>query len=302
MPAQAHGAHDIHFVLTMMRAEEKRLVEAFEEVGLTTKVIIDRDGIECVNGRSPLPRLALIRSLSHDTALTIANLFDLAGVACINSPRAIRVCSNKALQALEFRKHNVAHPDFRISFNAQDVQRDGEELGGDFIVKPLDASWGRGIARIRSLDAFESWAAGRESIDARGRTFPVLTQRYVEKGNSDIRVVVVGDEPVVAFRRVSEHWKTNTHLGARVVPIAITTDIRRIIAQTVAVLGHGFYGVDLFEETSTGRLIVCEVNQNPEFDKSSRVHGVDVPRLMAAFLVRTLKTASEAQEAVGDRL
>ena len=286
---------DIGVVLTMMRPEEKSLVQALEEAGLAVTIALDRNGVQSMNGRASLPRLALIRSLSHETALMMATMLDYAGVKTINSARAIHLCSNKALQALEFQKRGVPYPDFRISFNVQDVQRDGEELGGDYVIKPLSSSWGRGIARVRCAEAFESWAAGLESTDARGRAFPVLTQRYIEKNHADIRVVVVGDDPVVAFRRVAEHWKTNTHLGARVEPIAVTPRIREIIAPIVAILGDGFYGIDLFEETSTGRLLVCEVNHNPEFDKSSRVHGVAVSRLVAAFIKRTLGTTTARQ-------
>jgi [lysine-biosynthesis-protein LysW]--L-2-aminoadipate ligase len=275
---------DVLLGLTVLRPEERRIAAALESRGLKVQIHADRDGFSQLNPKVIGPKVALIRSMSHKTAENGATLLELGDVRTINSSQAIHICANKSLQALHFAKHGIPQPEFNIAFKVSDVKEMGESFGGDYVVKPVDASWGRGIARLTSQDCFESWSAGRESVDPNEKAFPLLVQKYVRKGNFDMRVVLVGNEPVVAFKRVSDHWKTNTHLGARVEPMEITDGIREISHQVIQLLGPGIYGLDLFQEDGTGRLLVCEVNQNPEFDKSSKIHGVDVADHIAAFV------------------
>ncbi|MFD0394160.1 hypothetical protein ACFQ3Z_24805 [Streptomyces nogalater] len=125
-------------------------------------------------------------------------------------------------------------------------------------------------------DCVEAWAAGRESVDATGKQFPVVVQEYIDKPGHDLRVVVVGRAPVVAIQRVSDDWRTNTHLGAEVRRVEVTAVMEKLCDQVVDALGPGFYGVDLVEDRSTGELLVLEVNANPEFARSSARHGVNV--------------------------
>ncbi len=294
------GMPDVLVCITLLRSEEKQLVRAIEEKGLEVEICIDKAGLPCVSARGQLPRIALIRSMSHRTALNMASLLESAGVRSVNSVRAISLCSNKALQSVQFRRNGIPHPEFRISFRIADVEPAGQELGGDYIVKPVDASWGRGIARIRNAEEYAAWAAGRESVDASEKTFPLLIQRYVNKGNFDLRVVIVGRTPIAAFKRVSQHWKTNTHLGAKVEPIPISDRIQALCQQVLSVLGEGFYGLDLLDDVDSGELLVCEVNQNPEFDKSSAIHGIDVHKYVASYIVDLIETKDAPAEPRSD--
>ncbi|MNN08258.1 Alpha-aminoadipate--LysW ligase LysX [compost metagenome] len=116
----------------------------------------------------------------------------------------------------------------------------------------------------------------------------------MEKGDYDIRVVIVGHQPIAAFRRVSaENWKTNTHLGAEIEPIEINGEIAAICGDLVSVLGEGIYGADLFFDYQQLRYVVCEVNQNPEFAKSWKVHGVDVAYHIAKYVKEKIDRTSK---------
>lgn len=275
---------DVLLGLTILRPEERRLIEALEELGLNVQICNDRNGFSYRNLAVDGPKVALIRCMSHNKAENMATLLNLNQIQTFNSAYAIRICANKAFQAIQFEKAGIPQPEFNIAFTMKDVCLMGEELGGDYIVKPVDASWGRGVARLVDRKCFEAWSAGREALDPNEKSFPVLIQKFIKKGNFDIRVVLVGSEPIVAFKRVSEHWKTNTHLGARVEPMEMTKEIQKISKKIIDLLGPGIYGLDLFEEESTGKIMVCEVNQNPEFDRSSKIHGVDVARKIAEFI------------------
>lgn len=153
---------------------------------------------------------------------------------------------------------------------------------------------GAGVTKMANAECVEAWAGGRESADATGKLFPVVVQAYVDKPGHDLRVVVVGRTPVVAIQRVSEDWRTNTHLGARVQRVEVTAEIDKLCQQVVDVLGPGFYGVDLVEDRVAGELLVLEVNANPEFAKSSAMHGVDVAGLYAAYVAEQLGVPAAA--------
>ena len=144
------------------------------------------------------------------------------------------------------------------------------------------------MTKLVNGEHVEAWVGGRESADADGKLFPVLIQEYVDKPGHDLRVVVVGRTPVVAIRRVSTGWRTNTHLGAEVERVEITAGIGKLCTQVVDVLGDGFYGIDLLEDRHDGELKVLEVNANPEFARSSAAHGVDVAGHLAAHVAERL--------------
>jgi [lysine-biosynthesis-protein LysW]--L-2-aminoadipate ligase len=277
---------DVLLSVTVLRPEERRLLDALRARGLSARPALPPDIAQVLSGREEPPRLALIRNLSHREALGTARRLERAGITTLNSSSAIEVCVDKGLQALLFDRRGIAHPTTRHAFNHDQVREAVAELGWPVVVKPPSGSWGRGVTRLTDEGELEAWSGGWESADATGKLFPVLVQQFVDKPDHDLRVVVAGESPIVAFRRRSSHWRTNTHLGAQVEPTEITPDMEHICAQVVSALGPGFYGVDLVQDRATGRMSVLEVNANPEFARSSETHGVDVAGHCAAYAAK----------------
>ncbi|MFJ4775218.1 RimK family alpha-L-glutamate ligase [Streptomyces sp. NPDC088762] len=269
--------------VTMLRPDEKLLLEALRAEGLNVRTALLEDVGRVVAGRTAPPALALIRNLSHREAIGVARRLEYVGVETLNRAATIETCNDKGLQALLFAQHGIPHPVSRHAYSYEQVREAVSELGWPAVIKPVSGSWGRGVTRMTDEECVDAWVGGRESADAAGKLFPVLVQAYVDKPGHDLRVVVVGRTPVVAIQRVSADWRTNTHLGAEVVRVEITDEIEKRCAQVVDALGDGFYGVDLIEDRSTGELMVLEVNANPEFARSSAKHGVDVAGRLAAY-------------------
>jgi [lysine-biosynthesis-protein LysW]--L-2-aminoadipate ligase len=267
---------DVLLSVTVLRPDERRLLDALRAQGLTARPVLPPDIADVLAHEDTRPRLALVRNLSHREAIGTARRLEQAGVPTLNTPSAIETCNDKGLQALLFARHGIAHPATRHAFTYDQVRSAAAEFGWPVVVKPVSGSWGRGVTRLSGEGELEAWTGGRESADAAGKLFPVLVQEYVDKPGHDLRVVVVGAEPVVAIRRVSQDWRTNTHLGAEVERVEITEQMHRLCDRAVAVLGEGFYGVDLVEDRHTGEMTVLEINANPEFARSSQIHGVDV--------------------------
>lgn len=274
-------APEVLLSVTMLRPEEKLLLEALRGRGVRVDTALPADLASLLAGRSAPPALALVRNLSHREAVDAARRLEYLGVRVLNSTRAIEVCNDKGLQAMLFESHGIPHPRSLLAFNFDQVRESVAEVGWPAVVKPVSGSWGRGVSLLTDGPCVDAWVGGRESADAASKLFPVLVQAHIDKPGHDLRVIVVGGEPVVAIRRSSNDWRTNTHLGAEVERTEITPEMAGICEQIVKALGEGFYGVDLAEDRATGTLQVIEVNANPEFAHSSRRHGVDVAGLLA---------------------
>ncbi|MBE6050065.1 MAG: RimK family alpha-L-glutamate ligase [Clostridium sp.] len=277
--------NDVTLCVTILREEEKRIVKYLQEFGFKVNIVTDSKKLEVVNSDFDEKQVAFIRCLSQSSALKRATLCEMSGLDVINSKKAIEICTSKICQSILFKRFNVPQPRYEVVFSSNDFYELFEKFNGCFVIKPSSASWGRGIARITSKECLDIWLAGREALDPGEKNFPVLVQEFVDKGNFDIRVVVVGDKPIVAFKRVSEeNWKTNTHLGAEVEPIEINKDINEICKKVIDVLGEGIYGIDLFYDNTRKCYLVCEVNQNPEFAHSWKIHKVDVAYYIAKYI------------------
>ncbi len=271
--------------VTKLREEEQRIMDHLGDLGIHVQVNLDSMELPLAGSDAQSFGLALIRCLSQKSAMNRSRLLELAGLDTVNSTRAITICTNKIHQAIVFEKFGVPQPHFKIAFTPAKLFAALQAYGDLCVIKPATSSWGRGIARITGKDCLEGWIAARESVDPGHQSFPVLVQEYVEKGDYDIRVVIVGRTPIVAFRRVStENWKTNTHLGADIELLTMNDEILAICERLVDVLGEGIYGADLFFDYKHLRYVVCEVNQNPEFAKSWKIHGVDVASHIAHYV------------------
>lgn len=291
--------NNVMLCVTILREEEKRIVKYLKEFGIGVEIVTDSKKLEVVNGDFDQSQVALIRCLSQSSALKRAALCEISGLDVINSKRAIEICTSKIHQAILFKRFNVPQPKYKVIFKSSDFFELFETFNGCFIIKPSSSSWGRGIAKITNEESLNSWLAGRESLDPGEKSFPILVQELIDKGNYDIRVVVVGAEPIVAFKRVSkDNWKTNTHLGAEVEPISVNKYIREICKKVIEVLGEGIYGIDLFYDNTRECYLVCEVNQNPEFANSWKIHGIDVAYYIAKYIAKRVRMLRESEEMV----
>ncbi|AEV88373.1 30S ribosomal protein S6 modification protein [Actinoplanes sp. SE50] len=287
-------SHEVLLTVTMLRPEEKLLARALRDRGIEVRTALFGDLAEVVSGPAAPPPLAIIRNVSHREAIDAARRLEHLGVTVLNRPSAIEICNDKGLQALVFDRNGIAHPKTLHVFGFDQVRAAVEEVGWPAVVKPVSGSWGRGVTRLTDEAGVAAWIGGRESVDAAGKAFPVLIQAYIDKPGHDLRVLVVGDQPLVAFRRVSQDWRTNTHLGATVERVEVTPEIAKLCRLVADALGDGFYGVDLVEDRSTGELLVLEVNASPDFARSSQVHGVDVAGHLADYAARRLEAGVPA--------
>ena len=154
------------------------------------------------------------------------------------------------------------------------------------VLKPAVGSWGRLLSKINDRDAAETVLEHKTVLGSYHHSIFYI-QQYIEKQGRDIRSFVVGDDCIAAIYRSSDHWITNTARGAVASKCEITAEIAEISLAAAKAVGGGIVAVDLFE--SDAGLLVNEVNYTMEFRNSIDTTGVDIPQVVANYVIDLVK-------------
>ncbi len=275
------GTPTIGLLHSLIRKDEKMLLDAFKRFGVKPVMIDDRKLIMDFNS-APQVDILLERSINHSRALHALRLFESAGIRCINTHDVARVCGDKMLTTCALTEHSVPQPRSRVAFTEESAVEAIEELGYPVVLKPAVGSWGRLLSKVNDRDAAESILEHKTVLGSYHHSIFYI-QDYVEKAGRDIRTFVIGDECIAAIYRSSEHWITNTARGAVATKCDITPEIAEISLNAAAACGGGVVAVDLFE--SPAGLLVNEVNYTMEFKNSVDTTGVDIPGKIVEYAI-----------------
>jgi [lysine-biosynthesis-protein LysW]--L-2-aminoadipate ligase len=222
------------------------------------------------------------RSINHSRALHALRLFESAGVPCVNSHHVSQVCGDKLLTTAALKDKGVAQPECRVAFTEESALQAIEELGYPVVLKPAVGSWGRLLSKIKDRDAAETVLEHKTVLGSYHHSIFYI-QQYIEKEGRDIRSFVVGGECIAAIYRTSDHWITNTARGAQASKCEVTDEVAQISIAAAEAVGGGIVAVDLFE--SDDGLLVNEVNYTMEFRNSIDTTGVDIPAVVARYVI-----------------
>jgi [lysine-biosynthesis-protein LysW]--L-2-aminoadipate ligase len=257
-----------------VRVEEKLIFQALRDRGVDSEKI-DSNAItlglsEGINGYD----VVLVRCLSHSRALYASKLLGDNGQRTINTYEVIATSGDKLLTSLALAKRGVPTPRTRVAFTAQSALETIEQMGYPVVLKPLNGSWGRLLAKINDRDAAETILEHKHTLGGHRHSIFYI-QEYIDKPGRDIRSFVVGGEVIAAIYRHSPHWITNTARGGEATACPITPQIEHISRGAAEAVGGGVVAVDILEAPD-GRLLVSEVNHTPEFRNSIAPTGVDI--------------------------
>jgi len=274
------------------------LVEAFASRGIDLRVTDDRlirgdlsswpEGLEAADAY-------LLRSKSHWRNAVLARWLEALGATVVNPSRVIETCGDKVATTLALTRAGVPTLSASVAFTAEGGAMVGDRVGFPLVVKPVIGSWGRLIGRVNDGDALETVLDHKEALGGAPHTV-IYLQRFVDKRGKDIRSFVVDGRCVAAIERSSEHWKTNTALGATAAARIVDAELASVSEAAAAAVGGGVVAIDVFE-TDQG-LLVNEVNGTMEFRNSVHTTGVDIPGLVADHVVAKA-TASRKKGAEG---
>ena len=257
-----------------VRVEEKLIFKALRDRGVDGEKI-DANAItlglsEGLNGYD----VVLIRCLSHSRALYASKVLGDNGLRTVNVYEVIATAGDKLLTSLALAKRGVPTPRTKVAFTPRAALQAIEQMGYPVVLKPLNGSWGRLLAKINDRDAAETILEHKHTLGGYLHSIFYI-QEYVEKPGRDIRSFVVGDETIAAIYRHSPHWITNTARGGQASNCPITPEIDRISRAATEAVGGGVVAIDILEAPD-GRLLVSEVNHTPEFRNSIAPTGVDI--------------------------
>ncbi|MFO8060881.1 MAG: lysine biosynthesis protein LysX [Bacillota bacterium] len=278
----------IAVVCSRVRVEEKLLLRALGERGLTVERHDERDLIFPVGGGAssdhPLKScsVVLLRCISQSKQLAIAAILNSWGVTTVNSAEVIRRCGDKLSTTLALQAAGLPVPETSAAVDPRSALEAIENMRYPVVLKPVVGSWGRLLARLNDRDAAEAVLEHKSLLGSYGHGIFYL-QKYVDKPGRDIRAFVIGTETVAAIYRHSDNWLTNTARGGRAEDCPVTGELASLCRRASEAVGGGVLAVDLLE--GEDGLLINEVNHTMEFRNSIEPTGVDIPDAIARYVI-----------------
>lgn len=195
------------------------------------------------------------------------------GMPVIDDPESMIRCTNKVYLWERLVQAKLPTPKTRVLRDRKRLDAVATEFGFPLVLKVPDGSFSRGVKKVNNAGELQSVAAKLfEESDL------LLAQRYVPT-RYDWRIGVLGGKPLFAcqYLMAPNHWQIVRHRekgpaieGAHeTFALAdVPPGVIDLAVSASALIGDGFYGVDL-KETDEG-LVVIEINDNPNLE-----HGVE---------------------------
>jgi glutathione synthase/RimK-type ligase-like ATP-grasp enzyme len=188
------------------------------------------------------------------------------GIPVIDDPQTTVRCSNKVYLNELFQRARLATPR-TLTISRTTPLSEAEELGYPLIVKQPDGTFSAAVKKAG--DPAELKRLTREMF----KRSPLLTLQEFRPTEFDWRIGVLDGAVlyVCKYYMAKGHWQIvrEKRGGGRrygkveAVPINETPEpVRSLALQAAALIGDGFYGVDI-KETEAGPVII-EINDNPD--------------------------------------
>ncbi|MBI2547747.1 lysine biosynthesis protein LysX [Candidatus Woesearchaeota archaeon] len=269
----------IGFLHSLIRPEEKMLIEEFQRRKNVELVMMDDREFEFTLGKTTFPvDIVIERCINHSRALHALRLLESAGIRCVNSYKAATICGDKLLTSTVLAEQGVPQPEVRIAFTEPSALHAMETMGYPVVLKPAVGSWGRLLAKINDRDAAEAILEHKTVLGSYHHSIFYIQKYVAKKQGRDIRSFVIGDQCIAAIYRTSPHWKTNTALGGKASKCVITKELADISVRAARAVHGDIVAIDVFE-TNDG-LVINEVNYTMEFRNSIQTTGVNIPKLI----------------------
>ncbi|MCG2910815.1 MAG: lysine biosynthesis protein LysX [Sulfolobales archaeon] len=273
----------------VLRWEERDLFSEARKLGYDVRPLYIKDYADLIgNSISENLDAVIQRGVSHSRALVSTALLESQGLRVFNDSLTLVRCENKAITLSLLAKSGVSIPRTAIAFSKEKALEIARKLGYPVVIKPIEGSWGRMVAKAVDDDSLYSLMEYQDYTTLQFRT-AYMVQEFVRKPDRDIRIFVIGDEAPVGIYRVNKtNWKTNTALGAKAEPLKIDSELRELALKVKDVIGGFFLGIDVFEDPDRG-YVVNEVNGVPEYKNTVRVNNFNVSGFLLKKLAEVIK-------------
>ncbi len=189
----------------------------------------------------------------------------------VNDPRGLRD-ANEKLYACMFAE---LMPRTLVTSSKARVKHFLDEVGGKAVIKPVEGHGGGGVFALLAGDNNLNGLIEAVTLD---ETRIAMVQELIpEVTEGDKRILLLDGEPLGAILRVPQSdWRSNIHVGGKVVRSHLTDADRRIIEAMAPRLredGLWFVGIDVIG----GKLTEVNVTSPTGIQQMTRLDGVDYP-------------------------
>ena len=272
----------IGLLLSRVRQEEKLLLKEAENRNLNIIKIDSRYLKLGLNDKYNFD-VVLEREISHSRAIYALNMLNGAGIKTVNSYDVAMICGNKVITSKSLIDNNVPTPRIKVAFTKESALEAIEEMGYPVVLKPVDGSWGRLIAKIENKNSALAILEHKSYLSSFYHSIFYL-QEYINKPDRDIRVLMIDDEPICASYRKSSDWLTNVSKGATTEECIITPELEKISIMASRAVGGGALAIDIME-TSDG-FTVNEINCSMEFKGSMHAVNINIPAIIVDYCLK----------------
>lgn len=276
---------DNYFVTPKTEEIRSLLANAFADVGLNPVQLRNDFLLPSNEGEKPL----LDAVLFWDKDAVLARRLESFGIKVINSAQSIELCDDKGLSALRaaecgiempttvlapFTYSNIGYTDFAF------LDKVTEVIDFPIVVKERHGSFGQQVHLAANFDELKE-------IVRKIAPIPMLFQQYIECGNSDLRLQVVGEKVVAAVKRMSLNgdFRANATLGGKMINYTPTKEEVELAVRAAKCMGAEIAGVDILPGKKP---LLCEVNANAHFKRLMDATGVDVAKCIAEYFAKSI--------------
>lgn len=197
------------------------------------------------------------------------------GLRIVNQPRTIEIAVDKYLSLSMLAESGIAVPQTMVAESLPAAMKSFDTLGGDVVYKPIFGSMGSGIMRLTDRSAAADFF---QSQIEQGQV--IYLQKFIDHGDWDIRILIVGDKTFSIKRQRKGHWLTNIAQGAIGSPYDATGQEIALAKKSAEVTGCEIAGVDLFYDQTNKLPMVCDVNAAPGWKGTANVLKEDIAKAM----------------------
>ena len=284
---------NLGILASRIRLEEKLLIKEARKRKNVNLTVVDPRKITWERSNLQDLDVLLDREISQSRAYHVMELLSGTTVTLVNDFETVQLCGDKAFTSVKLKKHGIPTPDFRVAFDPDSALRAVEEIGYPAVLKPVDGSWGRMVAKVGNREAAESTIEHKSNLDSHYHSI-YYVQEFIETGKKDIRAFVLGEEVVGAAYRESDHWITNAARGGKSKPYPSSRELEDIVTETSKIFGGGALAVDLLE--SDRGLLINEINCSMEFKESMKAIDSNIPANLLDYTISQAEASEEVTQ------
>lgn len=250
-------------------------------------------GIDIPGFDGALPDGVFVRSISAGTLEQITFRLGLlhalreSGVRVWNDARTIERCVDKSQTTFLLHKAGIPTPRTRVVETHVHALEHLAMLDGEFVLKPLFGSQGKGIVRLKPDDRLPE----PETVD--NMYYMQAFVPPVADVFEDWRVLATRHRVIAAMSRRGTSWVTNIHQGGAPLNCEPDAEMMNISMRAMHAVDADYAGIDLIRGAD-GRLMVLEVNSNPAWRGLQSVTEIDIAAAIAEDFLATLAAHARA--------